>query len=51
MIAFGARLTADGKGYKVMITAVMRKLLVRLNARLRDALGVRAGVAPAPSAT
>ena len=51
MIAFGARLTADGKGDKVMITAVMRKLLVRLNARLRDALAVRAGVAPAPSAT
>jgi transposase len=51
MIAFGARLTADGKCYKVMITAVMRKLLVRLNARLRDALAARAGAAPAPSAT
>jgi transposase len=51
MIAFAARLTADGKCYKVMITAVMRKLLVRLNARLRDALAGRAGVAPAPSAT
>ena len=49
MIAFAARLTGGGKSYKVMITAVMRKLLVRLNARLRDALAGRAGVAPAPS--
>jgi transposase len=49
MIAFAARLTGGGKSYKVMITAVMRKLLVRLNGRLRDALAGRAGGAPAPS--
>jgi transposase len=51
MIAFAARLRGNGKSYKVVVTAVMRKLLVRLNARLRDALALRAGVAPAPSAT
>ncbi len=36
--AFCARLRAAGKPGKVMMVAVMRKMLVRLNARLRDAL-------------
>ena len=36
--AFAQRLKARGKPDKVVVTAVMRKLLVRLNARLRDAI-------------
>ena len=36
--AFCARLRARGKPGKVILVAVMRKLLVRLNASLRDAL-------------
>jgi len=36
--AFYHRLRADGKKFKVAITACMRKLLVRLNAMLRDGM-------------
>lgn len=36
LAAFYRRLRADGKKFKVAITACMRKLLVRLNAMLRD---------------
>ena len=36
--AFCARLRERGKPGKVILVAVMRKLLVRLNAALRDAL-------------
>jgi transposase len=36
--AFAKRLRANGKPGKVIMVAVMRKLLVRLNAALRDAL-------------
>jgi transposase len=36
--AFGARLRQRGKPGKVIMVAVMRKMLVRLNARLREAL-------------
>jgi transposase len=38
MAAFAKRLKDRGKPTMVVVTAVMRKLLVRLNARLRDAL-------------
>jgi transposase len=38
MVAFRDRLRARGKPGKVIMVAVMRKLLVRLNAVLRDAL-------------
>ena len=38
IVAFCARLRARGKPGKVIMVAVMRKLLVRLNAALRDAL-------------
>jgi transposase len=38
MKAFSARLHARGKPGKVIMVAVMRKLLVRLNAAVRDAL-------------
>jgi len=34
--AFAKRLTQDGKPFKVVITAVMRKLIVTLNAIMRD---------------
>jgi transposase len=37
--AFCARLRARGKPGKVIMVAVMRKVLVRLNAAVRDALG------------
>lgn len=36
LAAFHQRLTATGKPYKVALTAVMRKLLIALNAMLRD---------------
>lgn len=48
---FYARLKAAGKPFKVRIVAVMRKMLVRLNARRRDelksALGSAAALQPA----
>lgn len=37
LAAFAARLKANGKPFKVVVTAVMRKLVVILNAILRDA--------------
>jgi transposase len=36
MKMFFERLKEKGKPYKVALTACMRKLLVRLNAKLRD---------------
>jgi transposase len=47
--AFCARLRARGKPGKVIMVAVMRKLLVRLNAAVRDALRAkeRGGALPA----
>jgi transposase len=47
--AFCARLRARGKPGKVIMVAVMRKLLVRLNAAVRDALRAkeRSGALPA----
>lgn len=50
MAEFANRLKARGKPNMVVVAAVMRKLLVRLNARLRDALAERAGQAAAPAA-
>lgn len=44
--AFCSRLRARGKPGKVIMVAVMRKMLVRLNARLRDAIACNAA-APA----
>jgi transposase len=41
--AFCRRLRSKGKPGKLVLTAVMRKLLVRLNATLRDFLAARAG--------
>jgi len=41
IVAFCARLRAHGKPGKVILVAVMRKMLVRLNAALRDALAER----------
>jgi transposase len=41
LAAFAGRLRQRGKPGKVIIVAVMRKLLVRLNARIRDAFAVR----------
>lgn len=38
IVAFCARLRAGGKPGKLIMVAVMRKMLVRLNARLREAL-------------
>ena len=48
--AFCARLRARGKPGKVIMVAVMRKLLVRLNAAVRDALKERAGDVAMPAA-
>jgi transposase len=49
--AFCDRLRARGKPGKVILVAVMRKLLVRLNALLRDALASNAAARPtAPAA-
>jgi transposase len=45
--AFCARLRANGKPGKVIMVAVMRKMLVRLNASLRDALATRPEAASA----
>ena len=47
MAAFCARLRERGKPGKVILVAVMRKLLVRLNAALRDALAEPAAQAAA----
>ena len=38
LAVFAARLKAKGKPFKLVVTAVMRKLVVILNAVLRDAL-------------
>lgn len=47
IVAFCDRLRARGKPGKVILVAVMRKLLVRLNAVLRDALnGVSVSIQP-----
>jgi len=48
--AFCRRLRQRGKPGKLVLTAVMRKLLVRLNAVLRDWLATRAGHDAAPAA-
>lgn len=45
--AFCRRLRLKGKPGKVILVAVMRKLLVRLNAALRDAMATSPTVAPA----
>ncbi len=51
MAAFAKRLRARGKPNMVVVVAVMHKLLVRLNARLRDALEAdQATQAAAPAA-
>jgi transposase len=47
---FCARLRARGKPGKVIMVAVMHKLLLRLNATLRDALARNTIPAPAPRA-
>lgn len=44
--AFCARLRARGKPGKVIMVAVMRKLVIRLNAALRDALAERRATPP-----
>jgi transposase len=46
--AFSERLRARGKPGKVILVAVMRKLLVRLNAAVRDALARQDAPIPAP---
>jgi transposase len=51
LAAFAKRLRERGKPKMVVVVAVMRKLLVRLNARLRDALATEDGnQAAAPAA-
>ena len=47
--AFAQRLRNRGKPGKVIMVAVMRKMLVQLNAAVRDALMSRLALAPAGS--